>query len=202
MARSTRPLASGSAGRHSLTATTSTPRNACIDADNATWWSGAVLAHGETDELAWRIDAAERFYAERNAVARFQVCAGCPDALDQALAERRYRWEAPVSLLTRALRTQTEPTPTRGTTVRVDASLSRDWLAVLSATSKPGTDVEYETRLLRRVNRPQSYVTVHVGDEPVGIGRAVADGDWTGVFSMATIPEMRCCLPPLRDIRI
>jgi GNAT superfamily N-acetyltransferase len=159
--------------------------------DNATWWSGAVLAHGKTDGLARRIDAAERFYAERNAVTRFQVCAGCPDALDQALAERRYSWEAPISLLTAAASTQTEPNPFPGTTVRVDASLSRDWLAVLSATTQPEIDVEHETRLLSRVDLPQSYVTVHAGGEPVGIGRAVADGDWTGIFSMATIPQMR-----------
>ena len=49
--------------------------------DNDTWWSGAVLAHGAADRLGTRIDAAERFYAERDAVARFQVCAGCPDVL-------------------------------------------------------------------------------------------------------------------------
>jgi hypothetical protein len=42
-------------------------------------------------------------------------------------------------------------------TVHVDTSLSSDWLAVLSATSEPGTDVEHETRLLRRVDRPHTY---------------------------------------------
>lgn len=35
--------------------------------DNSTWWSSAVLAHGPADDLAGRIDAAERFYAERGA---------------------------------------------------------------------------------------------------------------------------------------
>jgi len=68
--------------------------------DNATWWSGAVLAHGAAHGLAEGIDAAERFYAGRDAVARFQVRADCPRGLDRSLAERGYRWEAPISLFT------------------------------------------------------------------------------------------------------
>jgi len=159
--------------------------------DNGTWWSGAVLAHGEADGLARRIDAAEQFYAEQNAVARFQVCAGCPDALDRALAGRNYRREAPISLLTAVAGTPAEAHATPGMTVRVDASLNPDWLAVLNAMSPPMIDVEHETRLLRRVNRPHSYFTVFAGGEPVGIGRTVADGGWTGVFNMATTPGAR-----------
>lgn len=159
--------------------------------DNDTWWSGSVLAHGESDGLASRIDAAERFYAERGAVTRFQVCAACPDRLDRALAARRYRRQAPISLLTAVAGPPEQAHSPPGMTVRVDSAPSLDWLAVLSATSRPGTDVRHETRLLRRVDRPQSYVTVLVGGEPAGIGRGVADDGWTGVFGMATIPAIR-----------
>ena len=160
-------------------------------ADNGTWWSGAVLAHGAVDGLAERIDDAERFYAEHHAVARFQVCAGCPGALDRSLAERGYRWEAPIRLLTAVAGAPTTAHATPGMTVRVDTSLSPDWLAVLGATSPPGIDVEHETKLLRRVDRPSAYLTVLADGEPVGIGRAVADDGWTGIFHMATIPAAR-----------
>jgi hypothetical protein len=68
--------------------------------DNSTWWSGAVLAHGPADGLTHRIEAAERFYAERDAVTRFQICADCPATLDRSLAGRGYRWAAPISVLT------------------------------------------------------------------------------------------------------
>jgi GNAT superfamily N-acetyltransferase len=159
--------------------------------DTGTWWSGAVLAHGAADGLARRIDAAERFYAECDAVARFQVCADCPAGLDRSLADRGYRWEAPISLLTAVGGGPTEAYVPAGTTVRVENSPDPEWLAVLSATSDPDTDVHHETRLLRRVDRPHAYVTVLASDEPVGIGRAVADGGWTGVFNMATTPRAR-----------
>jgi N-acetylglutamate synthase len=62
---------------------------------------------------------------------------------------------------------------------------------VLSATSDPGSDAEHETRLLRRVDRPQTYLTVLADGEPVGIARAVADDGWAGVFNMATAPHAR-----------
>jgi GNAT superfamily N-acetyltransferase len=75
--------------------------------------------------------------------------------------------------------------------VRVDTTLNRDWLTVLSATSRPGADLKHETRFLRRVDGPHAYVTVFAAGQPVGIGRVAADSGWTGVFSMATIPKMR-----------
>jgi ribosomal protein S18 acetylase RimI-like enzyme len=159
--------------------------------DNGTWWSGAVLAHGAAGGLAERIDAAERFYAERDADARFQVCADCPGGLDRSLAERGYRWEATISLLTAVAGAPSGAHASPGMTVRVDTSLGPDWLAVLGATSGPRTDVERGTRLLRRVDRPHTYLTVHADGEPVGIGRAVADGGWTGIFNMATTPCAR-----------
>lgn len=159
--------------------------------DNDTWWSGAALAHGATDRLVRRIEAAERFYTELGAAARFQVCSDCPGGLDRSLAERGYRREAPISLLTAVTGVCAEPPARPEISVAVDATPGPDWLAVLRATSGPGTDVGYETRLLQRVGRPNAYVTVFAHDEPVGIGRAVADTGWTGAFTMVTIPEAR-----------
>lgn len=159
--------------------------------DNSTWWSGAVLAHGAAGKIAERIDAAERFYAERGAVARFQICADCPPALDGMLAERGYRLEAPVALLTAWSDGVRRGSSGVGLKARADTTPGVDWLAVFRTTNGPGTDVEHETRLLRRVGREHGFVTVFADTEPVGIGRAVADGGWTGVFNMATIPSAR-----------
>lgn len=159
--------------------------------DNSIWWSGAVMAHPATDNLADRVDAAERFYAERNAVSRFQICSDCPAALDGLLAQRGYRLEAPIALLTISAGTATTADPIMDTTVSVDAVLVPEWLAVFQATSDPNADVEHEVRPFGLADREQRYVTVFADHVPVGIGRAVADGDWTGVFNMATIPVAR-----------
>ena len=159
--------------------------------DNGTWWSGAALAHDTADGLARRIEAAERFYAEHGAATRFQVCADCPDALDPSLAARGDRREASISLLTAVTGVRPESCARPEISVCLDTSPGPDWLAVLRATSGPGTDVEHETRLLCRVGSPHVCVAVLADGAPVGIGRAVADAGWTGAFTMVTIPEAR-----------
>jgi ribosomal protein S18 acetylase RimI-like enzyme len=130
-------------------------------ADDSAWWSGAVLAHGPADRLERRIDAAERFYAERDAVACFQVCEDCPAGLDPALAARGYRLHAPIALLTRAAG-GSAAAPPAGLTVRLETS---------------------QTSGVR--------LTVLADGEPAGTARAVAEDGWTGVFGMATSPRAR-----------
>jgi N-acetylglutamate synthase len=159
--------------------------------DNDTWWSGAVLAHGSASRLSERVGLAERFYAERGGVARFQICADCPAELDGLLAQRGYRWESPVSLLTASARGLTRVHAPPGMTVRFETSLGSEWLTVLRETSAADTDVVHETRLLHRIDRRQVYLTALADGEPVGIGRAVADAGWTGIFNMATTQRAR-----------
>lgn len=161
--------------------------------DGNAWWSGAVLAHDASDDgrIAERIEAAEHFYAERDAAARFQVCPGCPPDLDRILADRGYRWDALISLQTMDVAEPVEARPAPGLDVRVGSGLDPVWLAVLATTAGPGTVVENEARLLNRVGLRSAYVTVLADDEPVAIGRAVADDGWTGVFAMATAPRAR-----------
>jgi GNAT superfamily N-acetyltransferase len=161
--------------------------------DANAWWSGAVLAHDASDggRLAERIEVAEHFYAERGAATRFQVCPGCPPDLDRILANRGYRWDAPISLQTMDVAEQLEARPAPGLDLRVGSGLDPGWLAVLATTGGPRTVVANETRLLERVGLRSAYVTVSADDEPVAIGRAVADDSWTGVFGMATAPKAR-----------
>ena len=161
--------------------------------DGRAWWSGAVLAHDATDggRLAERIAAAERFYAQHRATARFQVCSGCPLGLDAALAERGYRWESPISLQTTDSDRPVEPNPVPGFQVRVAAEADHAWLAVLRSAGGPPTSGEHEVRLLGRVRLSSAFVTVFAGPEPVAIGRAVANDGWTGVFGMVTAPQAR-----------
>ncbi len=159
--------------------------------DNQTWWSGAAIHHGAADALHRRVEAAEKFYAEREAVTRFQICADCPHELDELLAQRGYRRTPPVSLQTAVADAQTGAQSPSAMAVCAHESLTAEWIDVLRVTSKPGTDVERETRLLRRVDVAQTYITVFAQGQPLGIGRAVSDDGWTGIFNMATVPQAR-----------
>ena len=101
--------------------------------------------------LAERIAAAERFYTEHRATARFQICDGCPPGLDAVLAERGYRRESPISLRATDFDRPVEPHPVPGFQVRVASEVDQAWLAVLRSAGGPPTSAEQEARLLRRV---------------------------------------------------
>ncbi|MGB3184861.1 MAG: GNAT family N-acetyltransferase [Ornithinimicrobium sp.] len=45
--------------------------------------------------------------------------------------------------------------------------------------------------MISRVEQPSVFVTAYVDGEPVGIGRAVTEQSWTGVFHMVTAPHAR-----------
>jgi GNAT superfamily N-acetyltransferase len=162
-------------------------------APGCSWWIGTVLPHGEAapDDLARRVAAAERFYADRGAAARFQVTPGaCPDRLDALLAARGYRRESPVSLraapTSLVLERLAPPAEVRVDVAdRPDPAWFDTWLAV------HGGDPDAEWGLLARVELPCGYARATVGDEVVAVGRAVADTGWAGVFGMATRPRAR-----------
>ncbi|HYB18881.1 MAG TPA: GNAT family N-acetyltransferase [Streptosporangiaceae bacterium] len=158
--------------------------------DSSMWWSGAVLAHGAQDRLCERIEAAEQFYAAHDAVTRFQICPDCPSGLDGLLAGRGYLSQPPVLLLTAAAGELAQAPGSPGLSMQIGRQLTANWVSVLSATS-PGVAVDRDSRAIAGAGHPHAYFTVLADAHPVGIGRAVADGGWTGVFNMATTPMAR-----------
>lgn len=161
--------------------------------DTATWWAGAVLAHGpdENRDTDSAIAAAERFYAGHRTAACFQICADCPPWLDPALAQRGYRLECPTSLRVCAashLAGLDAPSPLQA---RVSDRPNDAWLATSRGATASGAQPTSERRLLERVRNPSGYVTIFDSARPIAVGRCVADRGWTGVFGMATVPDAR-----------
>ncbi len=161
--------------------------------DSSTWWSGAVLAHGQrADEPLERgVRAAEAFYADRNAPARFQICADCPPGLDATLAGRGYRRECPMSLQVAAADDVIERLSAPALPVQLVDRPDSAWFAIWHAVSAADSPPQPEWRVLQRVQAPSAYVTVLDDGQPIAVGRAVADTGWTGVFGTATLPVAR-----------
>lgn len=159
--------------------------------DTEPWWSGAVLAHGARDRLDRRIAAAERFYTRRGASPRFQVCPECPADLDGVLEARGYVVECAVALMTATAPARSARSRNPAWGVRVEPVADAAWLAVRGATSAVDLDLVGVAQRLQEVTTAQAFVTVMDADRPLGIGRAVADTGWTGVFDMATVPQAR-----------
>lgn len=162
--------------------------------DSSQWWSGAVLAHEAIapDLLGSGVAAAETFYASRRAVARFQICAGCPPGLDKLLSHRGYQFECPMSLQVALAQDVTDRLSAPVLRVQVVNQPDSAWFDIWHAVSAPDSPPGSEWRLLQRVQRPSAYLTVFDSHQPIAVGRAVADTGWAGVFAMATLPAARC----------
>jgi ribosomal protein S18 acetylase RimI-like enzyme len=163
-------------------------------APSRAWWTGTVLPHGDAEpgDLAGRVAAAEAFYADRGAPARFQISPGaCPDGLDALLAARGYRRESPMSLQQAPVASLLEEAPTGSLRVHLDDRPTTAWFEVWQAVHDHGGGARAEQAMLQRVDGPSAYARAVVGHEVVAVARAVADTGWVGVFSMATLPAAR-----------
>jgi GNAT superfamily N-acetyltransferase len=152
---------------------------------------GTALPHGAAgpQDLAPRVAAAEKFYADHGTVARFQISPPiCPEGLDTLLAERGYLKESPVSLQV-APTAQVLTQPSGPLRIAVDDRPVDAWFDVWHAVN--GGDPASERDLLGRVEAPSGFARAMIGDGVVAVGRVVADGGWAGVFGMATLPAAR-----------
>ncbi|GIH26819.1 acetyltransferase [Acrocarpospora phusangensis] len=161
-------------------------------APSCSWWIGTVLPHGESapGELEERVATAEKFYAGRDTIARFQITPGaCPGGLDAFLADRGYQRQSLISLQTAAAERVLEQTPTGSLQVRLHDRPTRAWFDVWHAVN--GGHPRSEWDMLARVDRPGVYACAMAGDDVLAVGRVAADDGWAGVFGMATLPEAR-----------
>ena len=163
-------------------------------ADSGAWWASSVLPHSDPGpaDLPGRIRFAEEFYAGHGTCARFQISPGAgPAGLDEALAERGYRVDSPMSLQSAPTGPVIERLPVGGLRVRMDDQPTdawfETWLAVHGTGGAPGP----ERDMLRRVGRPSVYASVLTAAGVIAVGRAVAETGWAGVFGMATLPDAR-----------
>ncbi|MFD0772857.1 GNAT family N-acetyltransferase [Streptomonospora algeriensis] len=168
-------------------------------APDCAWWLGAALPHGPAEPkgvsgLEHRLARAEDFYTRRGAAALLQISPGaCPEELDTVLAERGYGRRGSLSLqaaLSSAVRGHAPATgPLR---VRVDDRPTPAWFDAWTAVHGRTADgAGPEKAMLARVRNRSAYARAFLGDTAVAVGRAAADTGWTGIFSMATLPEAR-----------
>ena len=162
-------------------------------APGCAWWVGTVLPYRDAapGELLPRVIGAEKFYADHGAVARFQISPpASPAGLDDLLAQRGYRQESLMFLLTAPTATVLETVQGGPLRVDIDDGPTPEWFSVWQFAHNPGSDPGCEWATLERVAQPCAYARAVVGDDTVAVGRAVADTGWAGIFAMATLgPE-------------
>ncbi|HWS38687.1 MAG TPA: GNAT family N-acetyltransferase [Actinoplanes sp.] len=125
------------------------------------------------------VEAAEEYYRSRGLPVTIQISpAEQHTELDEELAARGYRHDAPTLVLT-------APVPAVAADARVEiGDITPAWRAAY------GNDA-VTTHVLDRITRPAGFASVNVDGEVAALGLFVAGDGLAGVFCMATAPAHR-----------
>jgi ribosomal protein S18 acetylase RimI-like enzyme len=140
--------------------------------------------HARLDDAVHQV---EGFYLDRGLPSRFRVTAvSRPEGLDQCLAGRGYVVEAPSDVLL------AETGRRQGGAMRDAVSIARaagpEWRRLWLA---QGGDEDARLALLGRLPAGTIFALARTASEPSGIGLAVLDQGWAGIFAMHTAKRFR-----------
>jgi N-acetylglutamate synthase len=143
--------------------------------------------------LAARLDAVERFYAERGAAAMYKLTpVADPPELDAVLAARGYEASPPVSVEVADAAAVAALAPPPGCAVECREAMPEEWFELSGRRGRfSGDAVGVYRALLGRLAGRAGFALAAVGGEPVAVGLCVAAPPWAGVFSMLTLPAFR-----------
>jgi GNAT superfamily N-acetyltransferase len=139
-----------------------------------------------------RIEAVERFYAERAAAASYQLSPSAePPELDAALAARGYELFAPVSVETAEVDEVAAATSGEVAAACSD-TLPEEWFDVSGRRGRfRGDAVAVYRAMLERLHGRAGFALARAGGQVAAVGLAVAAPPWVGVFSMLTLESYR-----------
>jgi ribosomal protein S18 acetylase RimI-like enzyme len=138
-----------------------------------------------------RIEAVEAFYGERGAEALYQITSVAqPLDLDQTLASRGYRHEAPVAVEI-ARPEDACATMAPGLGVRLEGRVPARWFEISAVQGRFAAVADTYRALLDRLDGRALYALGELDGAPAAVGLGVTDGEWLGVFSMHTLAPYR-----------
>jgi ribosomal protein S18 acetylase RimI-like enzyme len=137
------------------------------------------------------LDAVERFYRAHGAAPMVQVApAEELAALDAALHERGWRADTPTDILVAAV-DDVPAAASADVSVATRPAVDLEWLhAWIAAEGRPDAHETY-AHVLQRIPPPAGFAVARVDGRPAGVGLAVCERGWSGVFCMAVDPAAR-----------
>ncbi len=139
------------------------------------------------------IDAVISFYGDRNLTPMFQVTeASSPRGLDAILDRRDFERELQVHVQTVALDGITDGLGASDVTITVSATITEDWLNNYPlVTGYDDVTCIVRNTIMARAPSPKAFALAFVDGRPAGVGFAVLDGQWVGLFGIAVHPGLR-----------
>jgi len=155
--------------------------------------ANSVLPNGGVppDDIDAAIDVVETFYAERSLPSRFMISpAADPGDLDQRLADRGYRIEAPTDVQW-AEAGEIGSAADVSTKLTILESPSDEWMSVYMEGETDPRAIADKKKLINRISRRRALVCLQAQGRTVSVGLGVLDDGWTGAFCMHTLEERR-----------
>jgi N-acetylglutamate synthase len=156
--------------------------------------ANSVWPNAADDEMGVdrRLDAVEAWYAARGVPARYQITEACqPPDLDRRLEGRGYTVEAPVSVQTAELNQFRMAGQPPQILTSVLPKPTDEWVRLSVDHGRFAETKTSYLEILDRIGLRGGYAVARWKGKPVATGIGVVDGDWLGVFAMATVPEAR-----------
>ncbi|MDQ5825505.1 MAG: GNAT family N-acetyltransferase [Chloroflexota bacterium] len=155
--------------------------------------ANSVYTSGPMPRYSDWLHEVQSFYERLGLPVRFQISDGSPNELDRLLDELGYSREAHTEVHTAsAAAVAAQSTPTDGPPVLAASHLEEHWLEAFLRVEghNPALGDMYRT-ILSAIGPATRFATVQVQEEIVGVGMAVTERGWTGLFNLATAQHMR-----------
>ena len=141
--------------------------------------------------LDFAIDSVLDFYNSRQLIPRFQVTkASFPSNLDKELEKRNFTIGLQVEIWTSSIKSLVKLETSR--IAETSDLISEKWIEVynLSSGHDPST-FPVRHAIMSRTLQPTTFALAKINDEIISVGYGVVEGDWLGIFNIATRPDKR-----------
>ncbi|MHA1949208.1 MAG: GNAT family N-acetyltransferase [Candidatus Thorarchaeota archaeon] len=144
-----------------------------------------VLPHEEA------IEKTIEFYKTRDLTPRFQMTeASKPIELDRDLSERGFSVGLQVEIHTASISHLVKKEPTID--VLISNDITESWMSVYrKASGYDSSTMNIRKDLMKRTSLHKVFALARIDREPAGVGFAVVEDKWLGLFNVASHPDLR-----------
>jgi ribosomal protein S18 acetylase RimI-like enzyme len=137
------------------------------------------------------LESVERFYRDRDGAPIVQIApAEELGGLDAALQDRGWRLDAPTDILVASI-DDVPAAASAEVSVSIRPAVDLRWLDAWIAAEGRVDARETYRHVLQRIPSPAGFAVAYVDGRAAGVGLAVCERGWSGVFCMAVDPAAR-----------